>query len=75
VSTEDKGPEDDGTCALIFKDQMHKSQHPLVQCFAFWVNFVMCSKWQSIQSGRFSQSGDDHLYNDLAKVEIICMKI
>jgi hypothetical protein len=33
--------------------------------FAFWVNFVMYSKWQS-SIGRFTQSGDDHLYEDLA---------
>jgi len=32
---------------------MHKS-HPLVQCFVFWVNFVMHSKWQS-SIGKFSR--------------------
>jgi hypothetical protein len=30
---------------------------------------VIYSKWQS-SIGRFSHSGDDHLYNDLAKVVI-----
>jgi hypothetical protein len=64
VSTELRGPEDDGTCALIFEDQCTS---PILwsSVFAFWVNFVMYSKWQS-SIGRFSQSGDDHLYEDLA---------